>query len=144
MTKPRLLMNRLAMNSFWFPDPTAEVHTQKGSKKPQRLLDPKCTSQEALTRKDIRSNPKSHAPNSEESPSPPINYMESEFHTHEQQLHISMLLLMQNITRFRQLESWLLLHRHSFVTKLLCLEKMLLNVLTDCYWKTECPLLVLK
>ena len=29
--------------------------------------------------------------------------MESEFHTHEQQLHISMLLLMQNITRFRQL-----------------------------------------
>jgi hypothetical protein len=36
-------------------------------------------------------------------PPPPINYMESEFHTHEQQLHISMLLLMQDITRFRQL-----------------------------------------
>ena len=47
MTKPRLLMNRLAMNSFLILDPTAEVQTQKHQKS---LLDPICSSQEAKPR----------------------------------------------------------------------------------------------
>ena len=68
--------------------------------------------------------------------------MESEFHTHEQQLHIDLNAPFD--AKHHSVSTIGKLHRHSFVTKLLCLEKMLLNVLTDCYWKTECPLLVLK
>ena len=68
--------------------------------------------------------------------------MESEFHTHEQQLHISILLLMQNITRLAAAQAFL------------CDEAPLSgkyvvecsHVWTDCDWKTARPLglLVLK
>ena len=69
---------------FWFHRPNG--WSSKASKKPQRLLDPICTSQEALT---LQRDPiQSEKPCIEFSGKP-----------------ISMHLLMQNITRFRQLES---------------------------------------